>query len=168
MARSIEMTEEQFHGAIAAAAKAAAEAVLAAHGPQVPVQKFEDAAPDDQFHAMMRERRGQHLPPLEVKTKSCKSHVTGATFDADVDHNGIVTSLPNYKYPEGIDQSVDSGGLVPHGLPMKDETSGREHKLYSQWRWENFWQLDLRTYVGKKLPKFAQIEFSETLTKAAE
>jgi hypothetical protein len=60
----------------------------------------------------------------------------------------------DYAYPEGIETFVDEpGGRVPHGMPIKTE-QGQFSPLYKQWRWENFWQSDIRTYVGKPLPAY--------------
>jgi hypothetical protein len=144
------------------------EAVLAAmqvNAPAAQVEPFEDADPDSQFHAMMKERRGKHLPPLATELKACKSHVTGATFDAMVNHVGIVVELPNYVHPKGVDESVDAGGLVPHGVPIKDR-NGQPTNEYKSWKWANFWKTDLQTFVGKKLPKYAQLEFAEKIEAA--
>lgn len=166
----VRLTKEQLDTMITAAAKAGAEAALAGFGAGTPTAaqpahgRFEDASPDEQFTAMMRERRGQHLPPLPTNLHKCKSHVTGATFDAIVDHKGIVAEIPNYEIPEKAKLSEVNGGVVPDGIPMLDRVSGKPHKLYSKWLWETYWREDLRTFVGKPLPKYALIEFAETMT----
>lgn len=158
----VELTTEQLNEIIASAVKAAIDS---ARGPQpeVPGKAFEDATPDEQFHATMRERRGKHLPALPIKHVACKSNVTGATFNAEINDRGIVVGLPDYAYPPGIDISSDEGGLVPRGMNPIDTTTGRPNKLWLKWRWENFWQIDLRAFVNKPLPKYAQAEFADQM-----
>lgn len=154
MAR-FELTEEQFHAAIAAAAKSGAEAALAGvaerSGPAA-VGRWDDLSPNEQFLEQMKERRGARLPPIPTETiKGLVSDFTGSTFSAEVQH-GIVVTLGDYAYPTGFDSHQEEGGIVPNRMTILD-TNGQPSPEYRQWRWENFYQADLRSYVGKALPK---------------
>ena len=82
--------------------------------------------------------------------------------------HGRIVRLENYTHPEGVYKpaAVDpttgentGGGLIP-GLPIfvsnefsaMDVKKAPSHALsvqYKQWRWENFWQKDLRYYIGR-------------------
>lgn len=151
--KDISITEEQLAAVVASAVTAA----LAAQNQQTRPQAFVEASPNEQFEAMMRGRRGLDEPKLPVvEVPNCKSHVTGATFTARITR-GIVTEIAEYKHPAGTDLHIDQGGLVTNGLEIKD-THGQLHPHYKQWLWENFWQLDIRTHVGRALPKYVQPE----------
>lgn len=105
--------------------------------------------------------------PQAYRIVRCKSEETGATFDAHVVASkslphGRITQLLNYKHPEGLYTFQRNGGRVPDEHPiLRDATAapgeGRElqkHQLaplYLQWRYENFWKVDLRRYVGREL-----------------
>ncbi len=155
MAKDISMTDEQLASVVASAVTAALAAAQAQA--QARPQAFIEATPNEQFEAMMRGRRGLDEPRIPVEVvPDCKSHQTGATFTAEITR-GIVTGIVDYKHPSGIDLHIDQGGLVTNGLEIKD-THGQLHPQYKQWLWENFWQLDIRTHVGRALPGFVRPE----------
>ena len=160
------MTEEQFQNAIAtaatSAAKAAVEAAMSALTGNAPQKKFEDASPNDQFAAMMHARKQGDQPPIPVTLEECKSPDTGATFKAEI-QRGIVFTLVDYAYPEGIEVHQSDGGIVPDRLPVKDP-DGRYNPAYKQWRWTEFLQRDMRSFVGRPLPAYARV----VTDKAAE
>lgn len=141
---------------------------LAKAGATPAVKSPGDKTADELFQEQMRERRGQHLPPLKVEVVACKSPGTGSTFDAHVNHLGKVVEIPNYKHPEGHDVSRDDGGLVPSGMPIINLETGRPNKLYQKWLWENFYKADLITFVGKPLPRYARADFDMPAPQAAE
>jgi hypothetical protein len=94
----------------------------------------------------------------------------GATFDAELHHKPfsvggkitgkvpgvlpIVKSLLHYTEPVGHDVHQAQGGLVPDGLTIQEQGPGgpRLSSTYVQWKWETFWQADIRRFVGKPLP----------------
>ena len=91
---------------------------------------------------------------------------TGATFmmnvvESKTHPNGRVTELRDYKHPDGTYTHEQSGGLVPDGLrifnadgPPADLRPGVEPPKQSleigflHWRWQEFYQADLREVVG--------------------
>jgi hypothetical protein len=105
--------------------------------------------------------------PLRWRVVSCKSELTGATFDALVIESrthvaGRITQLLRYKHPRGTATYESQGGLVPEGMPIlrdgnavlsPDTVDIPGHALasdYKQWRWTEFWQKDLRHYCAPK------------------
>lgn len=160
MAR-IEMTEEQFQAAIAAAARAGAEAVLStqAAAPAAPVASPAPQASTSpisveefpgQYASILKAMRERPAPP-EPEPVMCVSPITGSTFRARLRLDGRVLELLDYAYPEGIDKHEGDGGRVPNGSPIYN-ANGKFDSHYLQWRWSEFWYADLRAWVGKKLP----------------
>jgi len=166
MAKTIEITEEKLQELLndtaARAARQATEAAIAglaarSSTPQAPPMAFEDADPDTQFKAMMDARRGKDRPPKSISKVAAHSEDTGATFLAVIDDaTGVVFRLDAYTFPDGVDRHMPDG-RVPDGLQIHDK-NGQPTIVYKQWRWENFWQADLRRFIGKKLPKYARVE----------
>lgn len=150
--KKIELTEEQLQSLIATAAKAGAEAALANGGT---VKKdFATATPNEQFQAMMDEKRGKHLPALETSITPGIVSPTGSSFDALKDHNGRVRELLNYKEPKGYDVHQDDGGLATNGLQIKDPETGQLTPQFKQHVYENYFQADINTFIGKPLPAY--------------
>jgi len=105
--------------------------------------------------------------PLRHRRVACKSEDTGATFTACVIEsrthpNGRIVALENYTHPPGTHTYRANGGLVPDqlqilragiGAPQEgDKVPRHDYNIfYLQWRWEEFWQKDLRRYAGKPL-----------------
>jgi hypothetical protein len=104
-------------------------------------------------------------PPKRWRMVECVSPETGATFTAHIvesrEHkNGKITQLHKYKHPAGACTPVQMGGLVPDGFqilragtspPVNDGEGAVKHDFtthYLQWRWETFYQADLRRVVG--------------------
>lgn len=67
--------------------------------------------------------------------------------------NGRVVRLEGYKHPDGIDRHQMQGGLVPDGHPIYNQGGGMGSEaeraasmnpLYKQWRFEHFYQADLK------------------------
>lgn len=95
-----------------------------------------------------------------------KSPETEATFDmlvveSKTHAHGRVTEIRNYRHPAGIYKHESAGGIVPDGMPIfnaghvgsmvVDGTEPPKHMLstiFLQWRWEAFYQKDLRRIVG--------------------
>jgi hypothetical protein len=105
--------------------------------------------------------------PRKFRVVRCKSEETESTFDCVVVEsnkhpNGRITSMTNYKHPDKMFVMQANGGRVPDGMQiLKENQAGMNadleiprHQLsnqYLQWRWTEFWQKDLRRYVGKGL-----------------
>lgn len=109
-------------------------------------QTFVDASPNEQFQSMADARRGRDNPPLATKVIEGIESQTGAKFDAKIDHHDKVVDLLHYTLPDGVDLSVDAGGLAPAGYPI----GSVNHK---HWKWTSFLQADINLFVGKPLPK---------------
>lgn len=167
MAR-LEMTEEQFQAALAAAAKGAAEAAVAqmrAAAPDAPPQTGPISVEEfpGQYASVLKKMRERPSEP-QPEPVACISPITGSSFRARCRPDGRVLELLDYKEPEGIDKHVSEGGLVPDGAPIKDQ-NGRLDADYKQWRWTEFWFADLKAWIGKKMPAGMAVQ-SEA--KAAE
>lgn len=157
MAR-IEMTEEQFQAAIAAAARAGAEAVLstqaaapaAAPAPHASTSPISVEEFPGQYASILKAMRSR---PAEAEPEpvTCVSPITGSSFRARIRADGRVLELLEYAYPDGIDKHESDGGRVPNGSPIYN-ANGKFEAHYLQWRWSEFWYADLRAWVGKKLP----------------
>jgi hypothetical protein len=83
----------------------------------------------------------------------CKSEETGATFDAHVLEsrkypNGRIVALRGYTHPAGVEISQLQGGLVPEGMAVFNPDARSYTVQYKQWRWETFYQVDLRRYCS--------------------
>jgi hypothetical protein len=89
-----------------------------------------------------------------IEVLPCRSPLTTSDFKAEV-QDGVVTTLLDYKEPEGARVSVKLGGLIPEGV---------QHEKH--WTYENFFQRDLRAYVGK--PVSALLGTGSALLPAAE
>ena len=138
-----------------------------------PPEKPRAKTPDELHAQLMGELRGQTVDPIALGlvdvVEGCTSDVSGASFDAEVNFPiatidgkvagklpgpGRVVKLLNYKEPEGIRVHTRDGGLVPDGMVMTENYGNGPEMAdgYKQWVWENFWQADLRRFVGKPLP----------------
>ncbi len=97
-----------------------------------------------------------------------RSEETGATATAHVVEgktlkNGRITQLIGYAQPSEAYLHQNEGGHVPDGFPIwKDGsartiTEGKEPEIgdldpaFKQWRWEQYYQADLRRCIGKEL-----------------
>jgi hypothetical protein len=96
-----------------------------------------------------------------------KSEETGATAIAHVVAskkypNGRVIYLSNYKHPKEAYVYQAQDGKVPDGfniwadrpvnLPENEEPAqGTFNQGFLQWRWTNFYQADIRRYVGREI-----------------
>ena len=97
-----------------------------------------------------------------------RSEETGATATAHVVEgktlkNGRITQLIGYAHPSEAYLHQNEGGHVPDGFPIwKDGsartiTEGKEPEIgdldpaFKQWRWEQYYQADLRRCIGKEL-----------------
>ncbi len=106
--------------------------------------------------------------PRKYRMIPGRSEETAATFTLHVVEskkypNGRIVALADYKHPPGMFTWRSEGGQVPDGFPMlRDHNSGsigdganvQNHQLsvqYKQWRWEEFWQRDLRRHIGKEI-----------------
>ena len=114
------------------------------------------------------------LRPLRHRKVACKSE-TGATFTACVVESrrypdGVVKTMEDYRHPAGTMTYQRDGGLVPDGMQILRLGTGvpaegtviPSHELdifYKQWRWETFWQADLRAYCnGKPLLRHTAVD----------
>jgi hypothetical protein len=100
-----------------------------------------------------------------VKGKSEK----GCTFTMHVVESkklphGRVTRLEDYKHPTAIYVVQAAGGQAPDGMPIykggqeparldpgEEPPKGALNPYFLQWRWETYYQEDLRLLVGKEL-----------------
>lgn len=77
--------------------------------------------------------------PVERTYVTVRSE-TGAVIKWALERGVIVEHEGPYPYPDGVDVKISDGGLSPH------EIDSVAHK---HWKWVEFWQRDLRTYVGR-------------------
>lgn len=146
-----EITEEQFAAALTAASKGGAESALEAVGYRGAPSPGVAQSPNEMFAAQMKAARVSTEPPLQIdRVEGVLSNVTGSRFTA-VKVHGVVAQLEGYTYPDGIEKDEADGGLAPNRLGVRNK-DGQLSPQFKQWRWENFYQLDLRTFVGKVLP----------------
>jgi len=162
MAR-LEMSEEQFNAAIAAAATSAAQAAVAAVLAQQAATPAAVAAPvqnrgpmniedfPGQYATIMREAR-QRVAVGDPEPVPCRGEM-GATFIAQINKDGVVVALLDYKEPEASRIHENAGGHVPNGSPIYEDAGGRQVLTvhYKQWRYETYWLADLRYFVGKPI-----------------
>lgn len=109
----------------------------------------------EQWEAGVAELKGHNVPSAPYKIVRCKSERTESTFGCRVVKSrkfpqGRIISLDDYQHPAGTDKHVTEGGLVPEGMQIRG-ADGRPTPEYKQWRWEAYWQRDLRDYVGQPL-----------------
>jgi hypothetical protein len=154
----ITLTEEQFH-----------QLLTAARPPAPPEPPSLDER-HEQFVKAQQEDRPIHK---EFAWGRVVSDETGASFVPRVVQSrgypkGRVVELLDYQYPAGIDRHVNEGGLVPLGLPIANKSSTGDLAYtpqYKQWRYTDYWQSDLRRYVGRDA---ARLPPSVDSSKAAE
>lgn len=167
--KSAPQTESQTQAEMVATATAAAISAVAdaliARGPKSPLE-MSGLSPEAQ--------RALSDKPTPKKYRSVpgRSSQSGATFDMNVvesasSKNGRVTELRNYKFPLGMYTYQRDGGKVPDGFPIFNNNAQPQYAQlekagiqvpsdqlsvkYKQWRWTEFWQSDIRYYVGKHL-----------------
>jgi hypothetical protein len=107
------------------------------------------------------------------KPKKCRDFAvrfpqTGATAIAHVVEsaklkNGRIVSFSDYRHPRAAYIAESEGGLVPNGFPIwaaaqpmnlpedEEPALGHLNQAFKQWRYENFWQRDLRDFVGVEI-----------------
>lgn len=158
----IEMTAEQFNAAITAAATAAVTAALAQVGTATTVPPPQNRGPQHiedfpgQYASVMREARNRRVTD-DPEPVACRGEM-GATFRAQVNKAGVVVALLDYREPIESMRHEDEGGHVPNGSPIyEDEGAKRLAVHFKQWRYETYWQADLRMFVGKKLSTRAHL-----------
>lgn len=132
--------------------------------------------PNELTMAGLSEARQKQMvtPPAPQKFRVLRgrSSATKATFDMVIVQSrafpkGRVVRLENYRHPKGIETHQAMKGLVPDGLQIRNGgstvsevgpdgeqrgvTSSRNgfNLAYLQWRWEEYYQTDLRRLVGK-------------------
>ena len=111
----------------------------------------------------------KELPkPQKYREIPWHSHETGATGIAIVVEskalkNGRITQIKGYTHPAEAYVSESEGGHVPNGFPMwrdgraRETQPGREPEygdltpLFLQWRYERYYQADLRRYIGHEV-----------------
>lgn len=121
--------------------------------PHLPERPQGSLSPDQQVNALVDQVKGNDREPHKIEEVPSMSLETKATFLAVVTTSksfpsGRVLALKDYTYPQGIDSHVTEGGLVPEGMAIL-LPNGNPDRTYKQWRWENFWKVDLARYVGK-------------------
>lgn len=105
--------------------------------------------------------------PLRWRRVACKSDATEATFTAYVSEsrshpNGRIIALENYEHPPGTHTYRANGGLVPDqlqilraglGAPQEgDKVPRHDYNIYYlDWRYKEFWLVDLTRFGGKAL-----------------
>lgn len=113
--------------------------------------------------------------PQKYRDVPWKSEETGATARAHVVEsrkfpNGRVVYLTDYRHPKEAYVYDSQGGKVPDGFPMwagnyptnlpegEEPAQGTFNIGYLQWRWTNFYQADIRRYVGREIqPHHCQV-----------
>jgi hypothetical protein len=134
--------------------------------------------PDELAAKLMADIRGQsddvaRFGLVEV-VFNCKSDFTDATFDAEVHHDtvtsggkilgrrpgpGRVVKLINYTEPPEASVRVTDGGKVPMDMHELGVSGTSQPSLqYGQWKWENYWQADLKRFIGRPLPNHVRME----------
>jgi hypothetical protein len=78
-----------------------------------------------------------------------------------------VVRIRDYQYPDGVDHHISEGGLVPNGMQMKN-AGGTDLATFKQWKWETFYQQDLRAWIGKPLPVYVRADADATATVAMQ
>ena len=135
------MNEKDKDAAIVAALTALTEKV-ASLTPK-PAERIDG---DELQRRILAELRGVGRPaPKMEHLIGCKSELTGATFDVEI-QGGKVTCLPNYTLPAGHDKHIADGGLVPDGIEL---VLKGDNYTYRVWLKDTFWIVDLKTFVGK-------------------
>jgi hypothetical protein len=106
--------------------------------------------------------------PQRYRDIPWRSEETGATAIAHVIEskkfaNGRVVYLSDYKHPQEAYIHESEGGRVPDGFHMwagghpvelpqgKEPAPGVFNPGFLQWRWLNFYQADLRRYIGREI-----------------
>ncbi len=156
----IRMSEEQFNAAITAAARAGAEAAIAAQPAPValaPIAAAPNRGPMNiedfpgQYASIMREAR-QRKAVDDPDPIPCRGEM-GATFTAQINKAGVVVALLDYKEPAASLIHENAGGHVPNGSPIYEDAGGRQVLTvhYKQWRYETYWLADLRYFVSKPI-----------------
>lgn len=88
-----------------------------------------------------------------------ESPTTGNRFTAVVVASrayplGRIQTIEDIRHPDGIDRSVDNGGLVPRGMEIH-RLDGHGHatqdlsNAYKTWRMQNYYLPDLIAFIGK-------------------
>jgi|HubBroStandDraft_1064217.scaffolds.fasta_scaffold61257_2 hypothetical protein len=157
----ISLTKKDLQDLLAGAAKAGAEAAVAAmRGPSPQLTDGEQLSPTEALIHKARHR----VPPEPDRYVPCVSAITGAAFVAVVAKSrpypqGRVTRFATYTMPEGWDVLCASneliernGGAAPpgYGLMPQGMTAGDE--AHKNWTYQTFARRDLSQYVGKPLP----------------
>jgi hypothetical protein len=125
-----------------------------ANAPHAPVGRHgESLRPIPTFEERVQEVRGEPTPAAPQRLIPCRSEITGSTFTARVAKSrtspeGRIVGLDGYTHPAGADKYISDGGDVPDGFPIFD-ANGKLTPLFKQWKWETYWQRDLRDFVGK-------------------
>lgn len=146
----IRISNEDLTNLIAAGIKAGVDAAMAAHRKEP--QPFVEASADQQFDAMIRGRRGLDRPPIPEEIVRGVVMPSGALADVR-SVRGVAVELQNYTHPDGVDRFQTDGGLVPSGYTLG-------HPQHKQWKYEEFWRLDINSLIGKPLPRHMRPEVS--------
>jgi hypothetical protein len=116
----------------------------------------------DELHQDLRDSLTK-MTPLPQQNVLCKSPHTGATFVAEVSPSrsypqGRIIRISDYQWPDGHDRHQNEGGLVPDGMQIFRKDTGQPYADYKQWKWSEFFQVDLRAWVGKPLPPYLRAD----------
>jgi hypothetical protein len=141
MAEKTSFTKEDVKEIVNAAVRAA----ISAATPKPP-----DPFNPDEAHALVK--ANLNPPGTPERREKFVSEETGASATAVIvpSHTyaaGRLIRLEDYTYPKDIEDRV------PNGMNQKRKSSESgaliETPEFKQWRYESFWQLDLKRYVGR-------------------
>lgn len=163
--KQVVMSEEQFEKFLAKIGSSGA--------PPGVTPGVDPMTPDERVKLVVEQmRKGENREAHTIDKIDVVSARTGARFAAIVassksDPNGRVLTLEDYVFPDGIEVHRADGGVVPDGMIIKTP-KGELTKQYKQWRWTEFYQNDLREYVGKGGDWLRRMKDFGAATQAAE
>jgi len=155
--RQIVMSDEQFSKLLETLAQQ-----NQAHQPDMKKMSIDEQVAATK--AMIADRPPHEIEEIPVVSPDTKAKFTAICTKSLTFPAGRIVSVKDYTYPDGVEEHIREGGLVPEGMTIR-LPSGQYDKNYKQWRWVNFFQKDLRTFVGKDVGWLKRFML---LAKAAE
>lgn len=120
--------------------------------------------PDERIADAMAAQRGQNMPAPHEALVDCVSPITGATFTARMlmpRRPGApwrVVELLDYTRPEGWDRLQQDGGLVPNGVELKNEVTGKPSQKFMLSVHRDYYVKDNQQLLGKPLPDLWRVD----------
>jgi hypothetical protein len=135
-------TSTELQSLMASTAEAAVKAAMAAVLPQQAPQTFDEkrAAFDKELRLAYHLQQRPQGPASQRIPCAFPSGAKGTCIVAPSETypEGRIVGIEDYEHPPGVDALQKDGGLVPQGVHQKE------------WKWANYWQRDLRAYVGQR------------------